>query len=81
MLTAPPPHGIKRLSMTFTLVWLLVLKKWKFFNGHLNPANTTTSALRWTLPVTPFLDAVQTDGAVGSEQDDHVPEDVEQQSV
>lgn len=33
------------------------------------------------LPVTAFLDAVETDGAVGSEQDDHVPEDVEQQRV
>lgn len=54
--------------------------KWKFFNGHLNSADAT-SAPGWTLPVTPFLDAVETDGAVGSEQDDHVPEDVEQQSV
>lgn len=62
------------------LLWLLVLMKWKFFNGHLNLADAT-SAPRWTLPVTPFLDAVETDGAVGSEQDDHVPEDVEQQSV
>lgn len=32
-------------------------------------------------PVTPPLDAVQADGAVSSEQDDHVSEDIEQQSV
>lgn len=34
-----------------------------------------------TVPVAPSLDAVEADGAVGSEQDDHVSEDVEQQGV
>jgi len=32
-------------------------------------------------PVVPPLDAVEADGAVGSEQDDQISEDVEQQSV
>lgn len=32
-------------------------------------------------PIIPPLYTVEADGAVGSEQDDHVSEDVEQQSV
>lgn len=32
-------------------------------------------------PVVPPLYAIEADGAIGSEQDDHVSEDVEQQSV
>lgn len=32
-------------------------------------------------PVVPLLYAIEADGAVGPEQDDHVSEDIEQESV
>lgn len=59
----------EKINVRYTIVSAVELKTESVMCVHRSP------------PVVPPLYAIEADGAVSSEQDDHVSEDIEQQSV